>query len=105
MKKRVGRYLAIASFVLGMLCLAVMLLLFLPYDPPDLVGTIAFYLLPVSPPLAFAAVLLGIIGYRSGGQQDDSKSKKYALVGVILSSSYWILFAIQHTMWIPGYGW
>jgi hypothetical protein len=50
-------------------------------------------------------VLLGIIGYRSGGRQDESRSKKFAFWGLILSSLYWILFAIQYTVWIPGSGW
>ncbi|MHC4640777.1 MAG: hypothetical protein ACYS32_03965 [Planctomycetota bacterium] len=118
--KRISRFFGITSFVLGLFSFVVMLYFwidllfdvsynlygvfqFLNVDE-ILLNYIVLILLLLSLPSGFLALVIGFFSYFII-YKEITLSKKLALWGIILSLFYWVLFFIQHTIWIPGYGW
>jgi hypothetical protein len=118
---RLSKFLGITSFVLALLSFAIMLFFWIVvlievsdrlfgvssiiYLVSSILGVIVFFLFPPCVLLAFLAPILGCCAYLRIDTQMNPLLKRCAIWSVILSLFYWVLFYIQHTVYIPGYGW
>jgi hypothetical protein len=118
---RLSKFLGITSFVLALLSFTIMLFFWIGiliemshglfgvsrilYGVSSILGVIVFFLFPPCVLLAFLAPILGCSAYLRIDAQINPLLKRCAVWSIILSLFYWIMFYIQHTVWIPGYGW
>jgi hypothetical protein len=119
--KNRSSYFGIAAFVLGLFSFVIMLFFWIVIlidmshclygvsefwnNCSDILGGIVFLLFPPAVLFAFLALVIGFFAYYKIDRKESPLSKKLALWAVILSLFYWFMFYLQHTVWIPGYGW